>query len=95
MIPQPLMTTLIELLQMLSPLRKKVFPSETQAVEVEGLNTKIQFYYLKGYDLEAMELETVLHTDWNGEPVIEITVKGVGTDEGGNDPDEDVGVSVL
>ena len=42
-----------------------------------------------------MELETVLHTDYDGEPVIEITVKGVGTDEGGNDPDEDVGVSVL
>ena len=89
------MTTVIELLQMLNPLRKTVFPSETEAVLVEGPNTKIQFYYLKGYNLEAMELETVLHTDWNGEPVIEITVKGVGTDEGGNDPDEDVGVSVL
>ena len=79
------MTTVIELIRMINPeLHASVDP-----------DTKIQFYFLKGYDLEAMELETVLHTDWNGEPVIEITVKGVGTDEGGNDPDEDVGVSVL
>ena len=84
MIPQPLMTTVIEFFQMLNPDR-----------EWDVMKNKIQFYYLKGYNLEAMELETVLHTDSNGEPVIEITVKGVGTDEGGNDPDEDVGVSVL
>ncbi len=57
--------------------------------------TRLQFYHLKGYDLQAMEIETVLFTDWDGEPVVEITVKGVGTDEGGNDPDEDVGVSLL
>ena len=62
-------------------------------------NTQIQFYFLKGYNLEAMEIESVIFTnDAPGayaEPRIEITVKGVGTDEGGNDPDDDVGVSLL
>ena len=62
-------------------------------------NTQIQFYYLNGYDLKAMEIESVIYTnDDPGHyaiPRIEITVKGVGTDEGGNDPDDDVGVSLL
>tara|TARA_A200000159_G_scaffold160038_1_gene179529 strand:- start:125 stop:418 length:294 start_codon:yes stop_codon:yes gene_type:complete len=62
-------------------------------------NTQLQFYFLKGYNLEAMEIESVIFTNdspgLHAEPRIEITVKGVGTDEGGNDPDDDVGVSVL
>ena len=89
------MTTVIQLLQMLNPTQAHQMYTILSDKNFATLSNKIQFYCLKGYNLEAMELETVLHTDSNGEPVIEITVKGVGTDEGGNDPDEDVGVSVL
>ena len=57
------------------------------------MDTKIVFYHLKGYNLESMEIETVLHFDEG--PRVEITLKGEGTDEGGNSADDDVGVSIL
>ena len=77
-------------------------PSKNKALEevwAWHLNpdTLIQFYFLKGYNLEGMELESVIYIN-DGDlkvPRIEITVKGVGTDEGGNDSDDDVGASVL
>ena len=65
-------------------------------ITVGDMRTEIRLYHLKGYNLEQMEIESILHMeDIDGHPFIELTVKGVGTDEGGNDPDDDVGVSVL
>tara|TARA_B100000927_G_C16082081_1_gene315592 strand:- start:202 stop:453 length:252 start_codon:yes stop_codon:yes gene_type:complete len=61
------------------------------------MNTDVIFYFLQGYNLESMEIESVLHFDESqieGSRV-EITLKRIGTDEGGNMPDDDVGVSVL
>ena len=57
------------------------------------MDTEIVFYHLQGYNLESMEIETVLHFDEG--PRVEITLKGIGTDEGGNSADDDVGVSFL
>ena len=57
------------------------------------MDTNVVFYFLQGYDLESMEIETVLHFDEG--PRVEITLKGEGTDEGGNSADDDVGVSIL
>ena len=57
------------------------------------MDTEIVFYHLQGYNLESMEIETVLHFDEG--PRVEITLKGIGTDDGGNSADDDVGVSVL
>ena len=57
------------------------------------MDTEIVFYHLQGYNLESMEIETVLHFDEG--PRVEITLKGIGTDEGGNSADDDVGVSIL
>ena len=57
------------------------------------MDTDIVFYHLQGYNLESMEIETVLHFDEG--PRVEITLKGEGTDEGGNSADDDVGVSIL
>lgn len=61
------------------------------------MDTEIVFYHLEGYDLESMEIESVLHFDKGTieGPRVEITLKGIGTDEGGNSADDDVGVSVL
>ena len=57
------------------------------------MDTEIVFYHLEGYNLESMEIESVLHLDEG--PRVEITLKGIGTDEGGNSADDDVGVSIL
>ena len=63
---------------------------------VGDMRTEIRLYHLKGYNLEQMEIESILYMgEEDDSPFIEITMKGVGTDEGGNDPDDDVGVSVL
>lgn len=63
---------------------------------VGDMRTEIRLYHLKGHNLEQVEIESILHMeDIDGQPFIELTVKGVGTDEGGNDPDDDAGVSVL
>jgi len=68
------------------------------------MDTEIVFYHLQGYNLESMEIESVLHFDEtpsvkNVSPTggnrVEITLKRIGTDEGGNSPDDDVGVSIL
>ena len=68
------------------------------------MDTNVVFYFLQGYDLESMEIESVLHFDEtpsvkNVSPTggnrVEITLKRMGTDEGGNSPDDDVGVSIL
>jgi hypothetical protein len=55
---------------------------------VGNMKTEIRLYHLKGYNLEQMEVESILHMeDIDGQPFIELTVKGVGTDEGGNLPE--------
>lgn len=68
------------------------------------MDTNVVFYFLQGYDLESMEIESVLHFDetptvknvsQTGGNRVEITLKRIGTDEGGNSADDDVGVSVL
>ena len=61
------------------------------------MDTEIVFYHLEGYELESMEIESVLHFDDRTieGPRVEITLKGIGTDEGGNSADDDVGVSIL
>lgn len=74
----------------------KGFGKSLTDLTVGDYETEIRLYHLKGYNLEQMEIESILHMeDTDGHPFIELTVKGVGTDEGGNDPDDDVGVSVL
>tara|TARA_R100000789_G_scaffold51737_1_gene51364 strand:- start:3507 stop:3686 length:180 start_codon:yes stop_codon:yes gene_type:complete len=49
---------------------------------LQGMNYKsnIQFYLLKNYNLDSMELETIRNSD----SVCEITVKAIFSDEGGN-----------
>ena len=65
-------------------------------ITVGDCKTEIRLYHLKGYNLEQMEIESILYMgEEDDNPFIEITMKGVGTDEGRNDPDDDVGVSVL
>ena len=68
------------------------------------MDTNVVFYFLQGYDLESMEIESVFHFDEtpsvkNVSPTggnrVEITLKRIGTDEGGNSADDDVGVSIL
>ncbi len=68
------------------------------------MNTNVIFYFLQGYDLESMEIESVFHFDESptvknvsptGGNRVEITLKRIGTDEGGNSADDDVGVSIL
>tara|TARA_Y100000004_G_scaffold3134_1_gene3733 strand:- start:4636 stop:4908 length:273 start_codon:yes stop_codon:yes gene_type:complete len=68
------------------------------------MDTNVVFYFLQGYDLESMEIESVLHFDetptvknvsQTGGNRVEITLKRIGTDEGGNSADDDVGVSIL
>ena len=68
------------------------------------MDTNVVFYFLQGYDLESMEIESVFHFDEtptvknvspNGGNRVEITLKRIGTDEGGNSADDDVGVSIL
>lgn len=39
------------------------------------------YYFLEGYDLREIEIESVNHTD---EHRTEVTLKAINTDEGGN-----------